>query len=101
MDRKTLAFVGTGLLIALMVAGGLSLIASDEPDGLERVSFDEGFADRADEHVLEDAPLAGYRVGESGDGWSTALAGIIGVAITLVITVGLLWLTRRAKRSPG
>jgi hypothetical protein len=101
MDRRTLAFLGAGLAITLVVAGGLSLMASDQPDGLERVSIDEDFADQADEHALQGAPLADYEVGGGGDGWGTALAGIIGVGITLVITVGLLWLTRRAKRSPG
>jgi hypothetical protein len=98
MDRRTVAFVGVGLVAALLIAGGLSLIASDEPDGLERVSIDEGFADQAQEHDLAESPLADYQVTGRGR-WGTALAGVIGVVVTLGITVGLLWLVRRPDKA--
>lgn len=98
MDRRTWGFVATGLAVALLVAGGVSLLASDQPDGLERVSIDQGFDDAAQAPSL-DSPLADYAIeGVDNDGLSTALAGIIGVAITLGLTVGILAIARWQRR---
>lgn len=100
MDRRTLVFLAAGLAVALAVAGGLSLLASDEPDGLERVSIDQGFADQAEDHTLEGGPLSDYEIDTIGnDRWGSALAGMIGVLVTLTITLGVLWMARRWRRS--
>lgn len=104
MDRRFAWFLGIGLLVTLLVAGGLSLFASGEPDGLERVSIDEGFEDSAADHALADSPLADYGVSGVEGGAGTSLAGIIGVAATLALTVGLLYgiaRYRRRRTSPG
>jgi hypothetical protein len=103
VDRKNLAmFVIGGLIVALGLAFFVSPLASSSPDGLERVSIDEGFGSTAKDHGLGDAPLADYGVrGVDDEGLGTGLAGIIGVVVTF--GVGLLVFatirTLRARRS--
>jgi hypothetical protein len=92
MDRRIIGFVGIGLLITLLVAGVASGFASSEPDGLEKVSIEEGFDDTAEDHALADSPLADYGVdGIDDERLGTGLAGIIGVVVTLALMVGLLY----------
>ncbi|MBS1195584.1 MAG: hypothetical protein H6R33_304 [Actinobacteria bacterium] len=100
MDRRLWWFLGIGLALALVVAGGLSGFASSDPDGLERVSIDQGFAETARDHPLADSPLAGYAVdGVEQDRWSTGLAGAIGVAVTLAASTALFYGIRRYGRA--
>jgi cobalt/nickel transport system permease protein len=98
MDRRLTWFLGLGLLVTLLVAGGLSLFASGEPDGLERVSIDKGFEDSAGDHAMADSPLADYGMSGVEGRAGTSLAGIIGVAATLVVTLGLLYGIARYRR---
>ena len=105
MDRRLWWFLGVGAAVALIVAGVLSGFASGEPDGLERVSIDEGFEEAAADHVLADSPLADYAVEGVEDGrLSTGLAGVIGVVITLAVAGALFYglrLYSRARRGKG
>ncbi|MFH1330825.1 MAG: PDGLE domain-containing protein [Actinomycetota bacterium] len=95
MDRRLWWFLGVGLVVALLVAGVLSGFASGDPDGLERVSIDEGFDETAQDHALADSPLADYAVeGVEDERLSTGLAGIIGVTITLVLSGALFYSIR-------
>ena len=66
------------LLVVLAVGLVVSQFASSEPDGLEFVAEQEGFADTAEDHTLEASPLADY----GSDGLSRALAALVGIAIT-------------------
>jgi hypothetical protein len=98
MDRRTWAFLASGLVIALGVAGFMSLLSSDDPDGLERVSIDQGFDNTAQDPSL-DTPLADYAVeGVENDGLATGLAGVIGVILTLGLTVGILKVVQSRRR---
>jgi len=100
VDKRLRWFLGIGLLAALLVAGVLSGFASGDPDGLERVSIDQGFDETAQDHALADSPLAGYAVEGVEDGrLSTGLAGVIGVALTLAISAGLFYGIRLYGRS--
>ena len=103
MDRRLRWFLGAGLAVALIVAGVLSGFAASDPDGLERVAIEEGFDETADEHPLADSPLADYAVeGVEDERLSTGLAGVIGVAITVVVAGGLFYGIRlygKARRS--
>lgn len=103
MNKRLRWFLGIGVLVALIVAGVLSGFAASDPDGLERVAIDEGFDETADEHALADSPLADYEVeGVEDERLSTGLAGVIGVAITLVVAGGLFYGIRlygRARRA--
>lgn len=92
MDRRTATFLGAGLLIALVLAGVVSGFGSSEPDGLERVAIDKGLDETADDHPLAGSPLADYGVeGVENERLGTGLAGVLGVVITLVAVVTVLY----------
>lgn len=84
LGRRTLA---VAFDVTLGVAGVLSLLASASPDGLEAVAERLGFAAAAREGQ---APLAGYLVPILGDApWSGSVAGVVGVLVVLLVTLGL------------
>ena len=75
-----------GFLLALVLAGGVSYYASSSPDGLNKVAEDKGFSATAEDHPLEDSPVAGYEVRGVSDGrLSGGLAGVLGVVVTFAI----------------
>lgn len=81
--------LGVGAAVTLLVAGALSLFASAHPDGLEFVGESLGFAGSAEDSAAAGSPLADYGVSGIGNAQvSGALAGVIGVLVT--IAVGLL-----------
>ena len=108
------------LLAALVVAGGLSYLASPDPDGLDSVALHgctvretaggeqlDGtcIAQNATGSHTAGSPLADYAVG--GREGTTGLAGIAGVLVTALVA-GLLFrlLSRSGRRrrtgsSPG
>lgn len=108
MKTRTRFYVGF-LIVALLIAGGLSYVASSDPDGLDSVTLSgctlnadgepEGgtcIAQNAQDHQLAGGPFADYALG-GGEG-TIGLAGIVGVLVTLVIAGGLFWVLR--KREP-
>ena len=95
-------FWAAALILTLLIAGGVSYLASASPDGLDsatlrgcEVTEIEGaeeltgncIAQHADEHALAGSPLADY----AGDGraHTCGLAGVIGVLVTLAAAGGL------------
>jgi cobalt/nickel transport protein len=87
---STRLFVIAGLLLAFALALFVSPFADPNPDGLNRVAEDEGFADAATEHGLGDGPLAEYRVrGVEHEGVSKGLSGVAGILATFALGVGL------------
>jgi hypothetical protein len=79
-----------GLAIAALVVIVLAPLASEDPDGLERVATDEGFLG-----LGQDAPfeiLPDYTILGLDGSTSTIVAGLIG----LVIVFGLMVLVGRA-----
>lgn len=93
---KTKAFLAAGLLVALVLAGIVSLYASGDPDGLEKVAADKGLNAKEQEHALGDSPLGDYGVrGVDDQRLSGGLAGVIGVGVTLAVGGGLFWVVRR------
>jgi cobalt/nickel transport protein len=96
------------LLVALLIAGGLSYFASPDPDGLDSVTLQgcqvvevageeqlEGdcIAQHARDSATAGSPLADYSI-VGGDG-TVGPAGVVGVLVTLVLAGGLFWLLRR------
>jgi hypothetical protein len=98
MDRSMRRFVVIGLVVSALVAVVVSQFASGNPDGLEFVAEQEGFAEAAEDHDLADSPLADYgaRLTDSPV-INTAVAGLIGVLVTLAVG----WLVFRVARKPG
>jgi len=90
------AFLLSGLLVALVVAGVLSFWASGHPDGLEFVAERTGFLGTATEHTWADSPFADYRTrGIDSSFLSGGLAGVIGCLVVLALAGGLAWAVRR------
>jgi cobalt/nickel transport system permease protein len=84
----------------MLVAGVVSLFASAHPDGLEFVGAKLGFESAATDSAAAGSPLADYGVSGIGNTHvSGALAGIIGVLVT--IAVGLAVAKLASLRSPA
>ena len=100
--RSVTAFVLGGLGVALLLALVVSHFASSQPDGLERVAMDQGFADTATGHGTAGSPLADYGVSGVENGWlSTGLAGVIGVLLCFALGAGLIFAIRWTRRRPA
>lgn len=99
-SRRTRIFVIAGLLVTLVLAGAVSYYASSDPDGLEKVSEDEGFAESGRAHDLEDSPLADYGTQDvDNERLSGGVAGAIGVGVTFAVAGGVTLLIRRRGRA--
>jgi cobalt/nickel transport protein len=91
-QTRNRAFVLTGLGAALLIAVLVSPFASSNPDGLDRVSIDHGFEDKAVEeppaHKLPFyAVFDEYALRGVPEGIATPLAGLLGT----LATFGLAW----------
>lgn len=93
-QSRNRAFTIAGLGVALIIAMFFSPFASGDPDGLDRVSQDLEFDDRA----VEDAPakrLPFYSVFEeyalrgAPDGVATSIAGLVGTLVTFGVAWGV------------
>ncbi|WP_018681131.1 PDGLE domain-containing protein [Actinokineospora enzanensis] len=108
-NKRNLGFLLGFLAVALILAGVVSYFADSDPDGLDHATLQgcqvltndqnvetlEGtcIAQNAKEHRMASGPLADYKV-DGGEG-TTGLAGVIGVAVTVVVAGGLFWVLRR------
>lgn len=101
-SKKNLAFWLTGLATSLLVAGVLSPFASRHPDGLDRVSQDYGFDQKAEESPpAQQLPFYSvfneYALRGVPESVATPLAGVIGT----LVTFGLAWGAGRLLLKPG
>lgn len=98
MDRSLQRFMVIGLIVSALVAVVVSQFASGNPDGLEYVAEQEGFAEAAEDHPLADLPLADYGGGLTDSPViNTGVAGVVGVIVTLAVG----WLVFRVARKPS
>jgi cobalt/nickel transport protein len=111
MKRKSVWFILTGLVAALVLAGVVSNFASGNPDGLDSVAregctFDEAgnitggtcIAQREQANQSDDSPFADYGIrGVDNEFLSTGLAGVVGVLLTFTLGGAVFWLARRNK----
>lgn len=94
------AFVIGAVLVAIMFATVVSQFAAGDPDGLERVAIDEGFADQAEHHAFGSGWFADYATsGVDDERLSLAVAGLTGVVLTLVVGAGLVAGARSVRRA--
>lgn len=108
LDRAALAarpamglrtFVAGGVLVALAVGAVVSQFAVDEPDGLETVATETGFAESGRQHGLSGWPLAGYATrGVDNETVSLAVAGVAGTLVTLGVGSGVALAARDSRR---
>jgi len=99
-------------VVAVLVAGLASYLASGDPDGLDAATrhgceitetdageslSGECAARSAEDHALADGPLADYAV--RGNHGLTGVAGVIGVIVTAGLAGGLFWLLRRRTQT--
>ena len=85
-----------GMLGSALIAGLAGFFASQEPDGLQRVAQEQGFASEEEPSATTDGPFAGYGVdGVENEGLSTSISGVAGVGLTLVLGMGLFWFLSR------
>jgi cobalt/nickel transport system permease protein/cobalt/nickel transport protein len=97
MSRTSTKVVAAAvLLVALVLAGVVSHYADSDPDGLTKVSEDQGFASTEKTHATGDGPLAGYDASFIDDGrLSGGVAGVLGVLVVLGLAGGLTYAVRR------
>lgn len=89
---KVLARAALGA--SALTAGGLSLLASSHPDGLEFVAGALGFEGAAQDSVMALSPLADYALPALGNLGNSA-AGLVGLSITLLLALTITWTTTR------
>jgi PDGLE domain len=85
-----------GIAIAALVVIVLAPLASPDPDGLERVAEDHGFIGQAQNFFS--GLLGDYAIPGIDNQWlSTVLAGLVGVAIVVVLMLLLGRLVARRR----
>lgn len=92
MDKRYQLLI-VGIVIASIVAVSSAWFASGDPDGLERVAEDHEFIDAAEDPGYEILP--DYTIPGIDGEVSTAIAGIVGVALMAGIGLGAGYLLRR------
>lgn len=92
-------FVVVGIVVAIGLVVFVAPRASSQPDGLEKVAADHELDTSVREHDLADSPLADYSMSGVDDSTlSTALSGIIGIAVVFLLMYALVAATRAVAR---
>ncbi len=95
-DRSIGRIFLVGILVTIVVGAVVSQFASPHPDGLEYVAEEQGFIDSAEDHALGDSALADYGANlGAGERVNTAVAGIVGLLVTLLVGYGVFALVRK------
>ncbi|EME96383.1 energy-coupling factor ABC transporter permease [Streptomyces mobaraensis NBRC 13819 = DSM 40847] len=100
--RPRRRFAAAVMAVTVVLAGFVSYYAATTPDGLEKVARDKGIDREARETAAEGSPLADYRVKDVSDARASgALAGVVGVGVTLAAGTGVLVVLRRRRARPA
>jgi cobalt/nickel transport protein len=94
MSKRNRIFVLSGLGVAILIAVFLSPFASSDPDGLDRVSQDLKFENKAHEdNPAKKLPFYSifdeYALRGVPEGMATPMAGLIGTLATFGIAWGI------------
>ena len=86
------------LIVSAVLAGGISLFASGNPDGLEKVAADHGLDTTAVEAANSGSIFADYGISGIDGILSGSLAGLVGVLVTGLAGAGLyFWMRKPTK----
>jgi cobalt/nickel transport protein len=92
-------FVFIGVAISIFIASVVSFYADSNPDGLERVAEDHGFAENASESLNSEIFASDYLITSvSDERLSGAMAGLLGIVVTALVGFGLFALIARTKK---
>jgi cobalt/nickel transport system permease protein len=107
-SRSVKPLLAVGAVVVVLIAGGLSYLASSAPDGLDSTSLkgctvdEEGtitggecIAQRAQDHELAGGLFADY--GIEGIDNATGVAGVLGVLVTFAVGLAVFWAVRRRR----
>lgn len=93
------AVVAIGLAVAALLVLFVAPLADENPDGLERVAIDQGFAEEGVDSAVADSPLSDYGVsGIDDEATATGVSGVIGIAVTFAIALGIVGGFAAARR---
>lgn len=97
--RSLRAFTVGAVAVALVIATVVAQFAGGDPDGLERVATDTGFAESGSESALSGSIFSDYATqGLENEAVSLAVAGAAGTLIALAVGWGLFAIVRDRKR---
>lgn len=85
--------------LAVFSAAALSTVASSNPDGLERVAGDLGFAVEGPTSILQGGPLQDYAISGLSGSAATSVAGMVGLVLVSAVAVTLVAVDRGARRA--
>jgi cobalt/nickel transport protein len=85
-----------GVVIALFLAGIISMFASSFPDGLEKVAENKGFLEKSEVEPPIKSPVPDYTMpGLKNEKLATSIAGIAGTLLVFGVSYGLAILLKR------
>ena len=93
MKRRKYGLFGVGIALVVIF---LTPFASDQPDGLNRVAADHGFASAS--RTAQFRVLSGYDVPGVGTYWDGVISGFVGVAVVGFVLYLLTRLLAYAKK---
>lgn len=96
LSRRAMGgFIGAGLAAAIALVVFVAPNAASDPDGLERVAEDTGFASAAEDNAYG-GPFADYGVaGLENEALGTVVAGLLGTGVTFAAGMILVGASRR------
>ena len=93
---QTKKLIQVGIVTSIFVAAVVSFYASSNPDGLEYVAEQVGFLNTAKDSAVAGSPFADYSIiGINNERISVAIAGVLGVGLTALISFGLFFFIKR------
>lgn len=97
--RAVGGFIGAGVAVAIALVVFVAPIAASDPDGLERVAEDTGFAVAAEDNAYS-GPFADYGVaGLDNEALGTVISGLVGIGLTFAAGMIFVGLARRRAHS--
>jgi cobalt/nickel transport protein len=85
-----------GLIIALFLAGIISMFASSFPDGLEKVAENLGFLEKGEIEPSIKSPVPDYAIpGIKNEKLATSIAGIAGTLVVFGLGYGIAFILKR------